>query len=61
MTPTGTGEEEDAPLFMCFIDLTKAYNSGDRTLLCTVLARFGIPPIMLAVIRQFHDGMRAVG
>ena len=51
--------KKDTPLFMCFIDLTKAYDSVDRTLLWTVLARFGIPPRMLAVIRQFHDGMRA--
>ena len=50
---------KDTPLFMCFTDLTKAYDSVDRTLLWTVLARFGIPPRMLAVIRQFHDGMRA--
>ena len=44
---------------MCFVDLTKAYDSVDRTLLWTVLARFGVPPKMLAVIRHFHDGMRA--
>ena len=31
------------PLYVCFIDLTKAYNSVDRTLLWTVLARFGVP------------------
>ena len=29
------------PLYVCFIDLTKAYDSVDRTLLWTVLARFG--------------------
>ena len=51
--------KKDTPLFMCFVDLTKAYDSVDRTLLWTVLARFGVPPRMLAVIRQFHDGMRA--
>ena len=50
--------KKDTPLFMCFIVLIKAYASVDRTLLWTVLARFGIPPRMLAVIRQFHDGMR---
>ena len=44
---------------MCFVDLTKAYDSVDRTLLWTVLARFGVPPKMLALIRHFHDGMRA--
>ena len=43
--------KKHTPLFMCFFDLNKAYNSVDRTLLWTVLARFGIPPRMLAVIR----------
>ena len=47
------------PLYVCFIDLTKAYDAVDRTLLWTVLARFGVPQIMISVIRQFHDGMRA--
>ena len=47
------------PLYVCFIDLTKAYDSVGRTLLWTVLARFGVPQIMISVIRQFHDGMRA--
>eukprot|EP00752_Nemacystus_decipiens_P016054 g14351.t2 len=43
----------------CFVDLTKAYDSVDRELLWDVLRRFGVPPKMLAVIRNFHDGMRA--
>ena len=30
-----------------------------RTLLWTVLARFGVPQNMFSVFRQFHDGMRA--
>ena len=47
------------PLYVCFIDLTKAYDSVDRTLLWTVLARFGVPQIIMSAIRQFHDGMRA--
>ena len=46
---------------MCVIDLTKAYDSVDRSLLWDVLARFGVPPRMLAVIRQFNDGMQACG
>ena len=47
------------PLYVCFIDLTKAYDSVDRTLLWTVLARFGVPQIMISAIRKFHDGMQA--
>ena len=47
------------PLYVCFIDLTKAYDSVDRTLFWTVLVHFGVPQIMISVIRQFHDGMRA--
>ena len=30
----------------------------DRTLLWTVLARFGIPPTKHTITRQLHDGMR---
>ena len=51
--------EERIPLYVCFIDLTKAYDSVDRTLVWTVLARFDVPQIMISVIRQFHDDMRA--
>ena len=47
------------PLYVRFIDLTKAYDSDDRTLLWKVLARFGVPQNMISVIRHFHDGMRA--
>ena len=46
-------------LYVCFIDLTKACDSVDRTLLWTVLARFGMPQNMISVFHQFHDGMRA--
>ena len=47
-------------VFLCCIDLQKAYNSVGRTLLWQVLARFGVPPQMTKdVIRQFHDGMKA--
>ena len=44
---------------MCFIDLQNAYDTVDRTLLWQVLTRIGVPPQMIAVIQQLHDGMRA--
>ena len=51
------GRKAEVSLFMCFIDLQKAYDTVD--LLGQVLTRNGVPPQMIAVIRQFHDGMRA--
>ena len=51
--------KKQIPLCVCFVDLTKAYNSVDRPLFWLVLARFGVPQSMITVIRQFHDGMRA--
>ena len=46
-------------LFKCFKDLQKAYDTVHRTLLWQVLTRIGVPPQMIAVIQQFHNGMRA--
>ena len=44
------------PLYEGSIDLTKAYDSVDRTLLKTVLARSGVPHNVISVIPQVHDG-----
>ena len=46
-------------LFMWFIDLQEAYVAIDRTLLWQVLPRIGVPPQIIAVIRQVHGVMRA--
>ena len=53
------GRTTNTSLEICFIDLAKAYDSVDRVLLWEVLARFGVPPRMIKVIRMSHDGMRA--
>ena len=53
------GRKAGVSLHMCFIYLQKAYDTVDRPLLWQVLTRIGVPPQMIAVIRQFHDGMRA--
>ena len=53
------GRKAGVSLFMCFINLQKAYDTVDHTLLWQVLTRIGAPPQMIADIQQFHDGMRA--
>ena len=55
------GRTSNASLEICFIDLSKAYDSVDRVLLWEVLARFAVPSRMIKVIRMFHDGIRSRG
>ena len=55
----GLARKKRIRLYVWFIDLTKAYDFVDRTLLWTVLARFDVPQNMISVIRWLHDGMRA--
>ena len=40
------GRATKIPLYMCFIDLQKAYDSVERELLWVVLAHFGVPEKM---------------
>ena len=47
------------PLYVCFIGLTKTYDSVDRTFRWAVITRLGVPQNMISIIRQFHNGMRA--
>ena len=51
-----TREHEDS-LFMMFIDLKKAYDSVPRSALWSVLVKCGVPPMMLNIIKSFHEGM----
>lgn len=52
-------EEKNLPLYLCFINLEKAYDVVECSLLCKVLARYSIPAKIISIIRQFFDGMRA--
>ena len=51
--------KEHVSLYMCFIDFQTASDSVDRVFLWTILDRFGVPPKMISIIHQFHDGTRA--
>jgi len=43
-------------LYAVFIDLTKAFDSVDRSALWEVLLRIGCPPDFVSIIRSFHEG-----
>ena len=50
--------EQDKPLYMMFIDLTKAFDLVSRKGLFALLARIGCPPKLLDMIVSFHADMR---
>ncbi|RXN35706.1 RNA-directed DNA polymerase from mobile element jockey-like protein [Labeo rohita] len=49
--------EQRRPLFLAFIDLTKAFDMVSRTGLFTLLHRIGCPPKLLKLIISFHENM----
>ena len=51
--------EHDDILFVLLVDLRKAYNSVPKPALWRVLKKCGVPPIMLNIVKSFHEGMSA--
>ena len=49
--------EQNQPLYLAFIDLTKAFNLVSRDGLFRMLPLIGCPPKLLSIVRSFHDGM----
>ena len=49
--------EQRQPLYMAFIDLTKAFDLVSRSGLFTLLQRVGCPPKLLSIISSFHNDM----
>jgi len=49
--------EQNQPLYLAFIDLTKAFDLVSRDGLFRMLPLIGCPPKLLSIIRSFHDGM----
>ena len=52
-------EEQQMPLFIAFIDLTKAFDLVSRSGLFRLLQKIGCPPHLLAVIISFHENMHS--
>ena len=52
-------QEQQMPLYIAFIDLTKAFDLVSRGGLFSLLQKIGCPPHLLAVVRSFHDNMHS--
>ena len=52
-------QEQQMPLFIAFIDLTKAFDLVSRSGLFKLLQKIGCPPRLLTVITSFHDNMHS--
>ena len=50
-------QEQQKPLYMAFIDLTKAFDSVKRELLWDILIRFGCPIKFVKILKLLHDNM----
>ena len=49
--------EQSRPLYLAFVDLTKAFDPVSFPGLFTLLLRIGCPPKFLKLIISFHEGM----
>ncbi|XP_076049523.1 uncharacterized protein LOC143030250 [Oratosquilla oratoria] len=49
--------EQYQPLYMTFFDLTKAFDSVNRSALWRILSHFGCPDKYINIMRLFHDNM----
>ena len=46
--------EYRTPLYLCFVDLTKAYNSVNRQAMTAVLKEYGVPQQLVEIIGDLH-------
>ena len=51
--------DQQQPLFIAFVDLTKAFDLVSRSGLFQILQKIGCPPNLLVVITSFHQDMQS--
>ena len=51
--------EQQMPLYIAFVDLTKAFDLVSRSGLLVLLQKVGFPPKLFSIIRSFHSGTNA--
>ncbi|XP_018026545.1 uncharacterized protein LOC108681971 [Hyalella azteca] len=52
--------EQRRPLYIAFIDLTKAFDLVSRRGLFLLLRKIGCPPRLLSIVSSFHDDMQGI-
>ena len=52
-------KEQNLPLHQCFIDLSMAFDSVNRSTLWKILLNLGCPERFMGLIRSLHNGMKA--
>ena len=52
-------KEQNLPLYQCFIDLSKAFDTVNRSTLWKILLKLGCPERFVGLIRSLHNGMKA--
>ena len=50
--------EQHQPLYVVFVDFSKAFDTANRTILWKVLETYGCPDKLISIIKQFHYGMQ---
>ena len=51
--------EQNMPLYIAFIDLTKAFDLVSREGLYAILLKIGCPPKLFNIVKSFHTNTRA--
>nr|KAG5691627.1 hypothetical protein BaRGS_023798 [Batillaria attramentaria] len=51
--------EQQKPLYIAFIDLTKAFDLVSRSGLFSLLQKIGCPPRLLQMVKSFHEDMHS--
>ena len=55
----GKCQEQNVDLYMTLVDLTKAFDTVSCDELWKIMAKFGCPSSLIAMVGQFHDVMQA--
>ena len=53
--------EQRQPLYIAFLDLTKAFDLVSRDSPFHILSRTGCPPKLLSIVQSFHTDMKVCG